>query len=77
MIVDFLRIPVDEYGGLKYDMEEVRDIYNAYHNLYPDHMMFAMPADMTIWEDLDITSLKSIRDFLNEVIETKEKEKEI
>lgn len=31
-----------------------------------------MPANVTIWEDLDIMSLKSIRDYLNEIIEKKE-----
>ena len=74
-IIDFIRIPVDENGGLLYALDEVYDMFQAYHKLYPDHEAFMMPADISIWEDLDLTSLKSIRDYLNEVIEKKEKDK--
>lgn len=33
-----------------------------------------MPANITVWQDLDITSLKSIRQYLDEIIAVKEKE---
>jgi hypothetical protein len=73
-IIDLIRIPVDEDGVLKYSIDEVRELYNKYSEVFKGHRIFAMPADFTIWEDLDLTALKSIRSFLDEVIEKKEKE---
>ena len=46
-------------------------MFEAYTNLYPDHQVFAMPADITIWEDLDITSLEDLANHLNEIIKKK------
>jgi hypothetical protein len=73
-IIDLIRIPVDEDGVLKYSIDEVQELYNKYSEVFEDHSVFAMPADFTIWEDLDLIALKSIRSFLDEVIEKKEKE---
>lgn len=73
-IIDLIRIPVDEDGVLKYSIDEVQEFYNKYREVFEDHCVFVMPADLTIWEDLDLIALKSIRSFLDEVIEKKEKE---
>ena len=73
-IIDLIRIPVDEDGVLKYSIDEVQELYNKYREVFEGHCVFVMPADFTIWEDLDLTALKSIRSFLDEVIEKKEKE---
>ena len=71
MIIDMIRIPIDDNGIIKYDMSEVQQMFEAYTNLYPDHQVFAMPADVTIWEDLDITSLEDLANHLNEIIKKK------
>lgn len=70
-IIDMIRIPVDDNGIIKYDMSEVQKMFEVYTNLYPDHQVFAMPADITIWEDLDITSLEDLANHLNEIIKKK------
>ena len=70
-IIDMIRIPIDDDGNIKYDMSEVQQMFEVYTNLYPDHQVFAMPADITIWEDLDITSLEDLANHLNEIIEKK------
>lgn len=70
-IIDMIRVPVDEYGIMKYGISEVQQMFEAYTNLYPDHQVFAMPADITIWEDLDITSLEDLANHLNEIIKKK------
>ena len=70
-IIDMIRVPVDEYGTMKYGISEVQQMFEAYTNLYPDHQVFAMPADITIWEDLDITSLENLVNNLNEIIKKK------
>lgn len=70
-IIDMIRIPVDDNGIIKYDMSEVQQMFEVYTNLYPDHQVFAMPADITIWEDLDITSLEDLANHLNEIIKKK------
>ena len=66
-----IRIPIDDDGNIKYDIDEVQQIFKAYMNLYPDHQVFVMPADITIWEDLDVTSLEDLVNHLNEIIEKK------
>ena len=71
MIIDMIRIPIDDNGIIKYDMSEVQQMFEVYTNLYPDHQVFAMPADITIWEDLDITSLEDLANHLNEIIKKK------
>lgn len=70
-IIDMIRVPVDEYGTMKYGISEVQQMFEAYTNLYPNHKVFAMPADITIWEDLDITSLENLVNHLNEIIKRK------
>ena len=70
-IIDMIRIPIDDDGNIKYDMSEVQQMFEVYTNLYPDHQVFAMPADITIWEDLDITSLEDLANHLNEIIKKK------
>ena len=71
MIIDMIRIPIDDDGNIKYDMSEVQQMFEVYTNLYPDHQVFAIPADITIWEDLDITSLENLVNNLNEIIKKK------
>jgi len=72
MIIDFMRIPTDEYGGLLYDMDEIRDIFEQYQKTFPDHQVIAMPDKIKVWEDLDMDSLKSMRKCLDELITSKE-----
>lgn len=72
MIVDMIRIPTDEYGNLLYDIDEVRTMFEQYRKLFPEHQVFAMPDKIKVWEDLDIDSLKSMHQFLDEIITSKE-----
>ena len=70
-IIDMIRIPLDDNGIIKYDINEVQQLFKVYTDLYPDHQVFVMPADITIWEDLDITSLEDLANHLNEIIKKK------
>lgn len=70
-IIDMIRIPLDDNGIIKYDISEVQQMFKVYTDLYPDHQVFVMPADITIWEDLDITSLEDLANHLNEIIKKK------
>lgn len=72
MIVDMMRIPTDKYGDPLYDMDEIRVMLEQYSKLFPEHQVFAMLDKVKVWEDLDIDSLKSIRQFLDEIITSKE-----
>ena len=72
MIVDMIRIPTDKDGYPLYDMDEIRIILEQYAKLFPEHQVFAMPDKIKVWEDLDIDSLKSMRQFLDEIITSKE-----
>lgn len=72
MIIDFMRIPTDEYGNLLYGMNEVQQIFKQYQKTFPDHQVIAMPDKIKVWEDLDIDSLKSMRKCLDELITSKE-----
>ena len=72
MIVDMIRIPTDKDGYPLYDMDEVRVIFEKYQEIFPDHQVFVMLDKIKVWEDLDIDSLKSIRQFLDEIITSKE-----
>lgn len=72
MIVDMIRIPTDKDGCPLYDMDEVRVMFEKYQEIFPDHQVFAMLDKIKIWEDLDIDSLKSMRQFLDEIITSKE-----
>lgn len=72
MIIDMMRIPTDKHGDLLYDIDEIRTMLEQYAKLFPEHQVFAMPDKIKIWEDLDIDSLKSMRQFLDEIITSKE-----
>lgn len=72
MIVDMIKIPTDEYGIPLYDVEQTKNMLNKYEELFPDHQIFMMPDKMKLWEDLDIDVLKSMRQFLDEIITSKE-----
>lgn len=72
MTIDFIRIPVDKNGNLIYDYEEASQIYKKYQESFPDHKIIMLPSNITIWEDLDITVLKSIYQYLGEIIIKKE-----
>ena len=74
-IIDWFRIPTDEYGGFLFDMEEIRDMINEYKKHFPEHDIIALPADLKVWEDVDIDSLRYIRGQINKMIEKKEQEK--
>ena len=73
-IIDLIRIPTDEYGSLMYSIEEVRDLFDYYKKTFPDHQVFTLPDKITIWENLDLGSLKSIRQYLDDIITSKETE---
>lgn len=73
-IVDLLRIPVDDNGDILIDYNEARNILETYQEIFPDRNVLMMPANITIWEDIDITTLKYMRNFLDEVIKEKEQE---
>ena len=72
MIVDMIRIPTDKDGYPLYDMDEVRVMFEKYQEFFPDHQVFAMLDKIKVWENLDIDSLKSMRQFLDEIITSKE-----
>ena len=72
MIVDMIRIPTDKDGCPLYDLDEVRAMFEKYQETFPDHQVFAMLDKIKVWEDLDIDSLKSMRQFLDEIITSKE-----
>lgn len=72
MIVDMIRIPTDKDGYPLYDMDEIRTMFEKYQAIFPDHQVFAMLDKIKVWEDLDIDSLKSMRQFLDEIITSKE-----
>lgn len=72
MIVDMMRIPTDKYGDPLYDIDEIKNMLEQYLKLFPEHQVFAMPDKLKIWEDLDIEVLKLIRNFLDEIITSKE-----
>lgn len=72
MIVDMMRIPTDKYGDPLYDIDEIKNMLEQYSKLFPEHQVFAMPDKIKIWEDLDIEVLKSMRNFLDEIITSKE-----
>ena len=67
MIVDMMRIPTDKYGVLLYDFNNVQKMIEQYKILFPTHEVIAMPAQIKIWEDL-----KLMRQFLDEIITSKE-----
>lgn len=72
MIVDMIRIPTDKYGIPLYDIEEIQAMREQYQELFPDHQVFAMFDKIKVYEDLDIDSLKLIRQFFDEIITSKE-----
>ena len=72
MIVDMIRIPTDKDEYPLYDMDEIRIMFEKYQEFFPDHQVFAMLDKIKVWENLDIDSLKSMRQFLDEIITSKE-----
>ena len=70
--IDLIRIPVDNEGRLTLDYTEAMEILKSYQEVFPDRQVLIIPANLAIWEDADITTLKSIRDYLNGIIEQKE-----
>ena len=74
MIIDFLRIPVDEYGNLMYDFSDCQQIFKKYEEVFPEHQVFMMPANISVWEDLDLDTLKYMRQCLDDMITKKEQQ---
>ena len=74
MIVDMMRIPTDKYGVLLYDFNDVQKMIEQYTTLFPTHQVIAMPDQIKIWEDLDIDILKNLKQYLEEIIQEKEKQ---
>ena len=72
MIVDMIKIPTNQWGDPIYDIDEIKNMFEQYSKFFPDHQVFAMPDKIKIWEDLDIDALKSMRNFLDEIITSKE-----
>ena len=71
-IVDIIRIPVNDKGDLAYDLDSVKEMLKTYSMVFPDHIPFAIPNDITIWQDLDINTLKMLRDSIDNMILAKE-----
>ena len=76
-IIDFIRLPVNEAGDIIYDLDYTKQLFETYTKVFPEHQAFMLPANITVWEDLDIISLKTIRDCLNEIIEKKEQKNDL
>lgn len=72
MIVDIMQIPTDEYGVSLYNKEEIQNMFEQYQKFFSDHQVIAISDKIKLCEDLDIDSLKSIRQFLDEIITSKE-----
>ena len=72
MIVDIMRLPTDDCGDMIHDLETIRHMFDRYQEVFPDHQVFAMPDNIKIWENLDLIILKSMRQFLDEIIISKE-----
>ena len=70
-IIDMIRVPVEENGAMKYDFDTIKNLYEGYMAAYPNHSIFVMPADIKIWEDLDILEIESIVNYLTEVLKKK------
>lgn len=71
MITDMIRIPVDKYGNMIYDVSEVRQLMKTYQQIYPDHQILAMPENIKIWENLDIETLEYMSQCLEKIIQEK------
>lgn len=71
MITDMIRIPVDKYGNMIYDVSEVSQLIKTYQQIYPDHQVFAIPENIKIWEDLDIETLEYMSQCLEKIIQEK------
>ena len=70
MTVDIIKIPVDEYGCYKYDLEQVRQIYDEYVKIHPQGQpVICIPEDIQILQNQDIKILIDFRDQLNKIIE--------
>lgn len=71
MIIDFVRIPTDDYGNLLYNVDEVKQILESYQKIFPDHQVFAMPDKIKVWENLDIEILEYMIQYLKKIIQEK------
>lgn len=71
MIIDMIRIPVDKYGDLLYDMDEISIMLEQYSKFFPEHQVFAMPENIKIWENLDIETLEYMSQYLEKIIQEK------
>lgn len=71
--IDLIRIPVDKHGNLLWNIEQYNIIFDEYRKVLPDRQVLMAPANFTVWEDLDISVLKSVRQYLDELIEKKGK----
>ena len=72
--IDLIRLPIDKNGDMIIDYNEARNIYETYKQVFPDRQAIMMPANLSIWEDLDLETLKFIDNYLKGIIEIKEKE---
>ena len=70
--IDLIRIPVNEEGHLVLDYNEAMEILKSYKEAFPNRQALLILANLTIWEDADIVTLKSIRDYLDKIIVQKE-----
>lgn len=71
-IIDLIRLPVDEDGYMLYDVDEVRSLLTTYEKTFPNHTAIAIPANIRIWEDINIDELKLLRNYLDKIIKEKE-----
>ena len=71
-IIDLIRIPTDKNGNLLYDLDEARVILEVYHKALPDRVAMLMPDNISVWENLDIQTLKYYYNFLGDIIKKKE-----
>ena len=73
MTVDIIKIPVDEYGCFKYDIETIRNMVNDYRQIKPNQPVICIPEDIVVLQNQNIQLLINFRDQLNEIIEDAKK----
>ena len=69
MIVDLLY-----YDSELYDIETAKHMYDVYCEAFPGHVPLMLPKGVEVFRDMPLDMLKSVRTFLNEIIEDKERE---
>ena len=72
MTVDIIRIPVDEYGCLKYDFETVKSLLDNYRKIKPNQPVICIPEDIQILQNQNIESLINFRNQINIIIKEME-----